>query len=511
MSELSSRDRDVSVLAKGTGIAFVGAVASALFSYAFVAVAARGLGARTYGTLTLALNIVNLFSLIALFGLNRGALRYVAIYRGTVDKARERGVVLFTTLIVLCSSVILAAVAYIAAPRLASLLAGGSNEFTTALRPLSFAIPLFALLTLYGSIANGQRKILYWVLSVNICQPLTSVLLLGAVLLLGWGLGGAVVAYLVSCVLGLAVALWLQRGYFLRSTAQVPPHYEMRPVVLFALPLAVVNVLDRTTTQLDTYMLGFLGTRADVGVFALAAKTVTVTLMVLSSINTMFAPMIADLYHRGQKGELTSLLMLVTRWSLTFSLPVCVAILLFAQPILHFFGHDFQTGSTALMILAVGQLVNAATGPVGYILSMTGHSGLSLFDSVVVIVLNVILDLLLIPRFGLLGAAVGSSMSSAGINLLRFAQVHHVLQVYPYNSRCLKPILANALAAVPAWLLRSYWLPGKGTWGLASSLAAFGLCFLAALLMLGLEDDDRNALQALLLRLNRMAKADSAA
>ncbi len=103
---------------------------------------------------------------------------------------------------------------------------------------------------------------------------------------------------------------------------------------------------------------------------------------------------------------------------------------------------------------------------------------------------NLVLDLFLIPKFGLVGAALGSSLSLAGVNLLRLLEVHFVVGLNPYDRKSAKPLLAGLIATGLVWLLKSVWITGPGIWSLAVGLSAFGLFYLLGLFGLGLDDQD---------------------
>ena len=118
------------------------------------------------------------------------------------------------------------------------------------------------------------------------------------------------------------------------------------------------------------------------------------------------------------------------------------------QNILHIFGQEFIAGWLPLVILAGGQLVNAGTGGIAYILIMSGHQYHKLFGDLLLVILNILLNIYLIPRWGLVGAAVATSISMASVNILRAFQVYVMLKTHAYNWLYLKPIGAGLLAGI---------------------------------------------------------------
>jgi O-antigen/teichoic acid export membrane protein len=379
---------------------------------------------------------------------------------------------------------------FLASP-IAALFASSDGELARLLRALALSIPLLALSRLFGAITDAQKKMQFRVVALSICKPLSALVLFALMLFLGWRLWGAVVAYLLSAALAMGVAFYFVRTYFIGGHfARITPRYELRSLAVFSLPLFLLSVLQRTTNQLEIYILGLLGAAEAVGIFNVAASTAALSTIALVSLNAIFAPLISDLYSRGQSTELEGLLKLATRWSILFSTPALLIVCLFAKPILAVFGSDFTAGAASLVILSAGQFMNGATGPVGVTLSMSGYSGLNLLNTVAVLGCNLVLDLFLIPKFGLVGAALGSSLSLAGVNLLRLLEVHFVVGLNPYDRKSAKPLLAGLIATGLVWLLKSVWITGPGIWPLAVGLSAFGLFYLLGLFGLGLDDQD---------------------
>src|SRR5690606_36375650 len=111
------------------------------------------------------------------------------------------------------------------------------------------------------------------------------------------------------------------------------------------------------------------------------------------------------------------------------------------------FGNKYEGGSLSLVILTVAQLVNVGTGATSRLLVMTGHQSCWLFMSATAFLVNVIVDLLLIPRLGITGAAIGTACAISGLFFWGLFQVRYSIGIWPYDMRYLKGMLATVLAA----------------------------------------------------------------
>jgi len=174
-------------------------------------------------------------------------------------------------------------------------------------------------------------------------------------------------------------------------------------------------------------MLGVWGTPEEIAFFASAARTAMLTSFVLIAVNSIAAPKFAAMYRNGDMVALRRTALLSVRVMLFAALPILVLMLLVPEWLMGLFGPEFRGAAPALMILALGQFVNVATGSVGYLLSMTGHENNLRFNRMVGALLAVGLGCALIKPFGLIGAAVATSSAVAVQNLLGVYQVRKVL------------------------------------------------------------------------------------
>ena len=187
----------------------------------------------------------------------------------------------------------------------------------------------------------------------------------------------------------------------------------------------------------------------------------------------------------------------------SLNLPLFFLVLAFPAALLAIFGKGFQTGASALVVLAWGNLINAATGTSGAILDMTGHTRVKLLNSALSVALAIGLNWILIPPMGIVGAALAAVGSIAIVNILRLVQVRLLVGVQPYDTSWLKPIaagLAAALAAVGVALVA-----GGPTTILGFALGALVLIggYVGAIVALGLSEDDRMVLGRVGRRLTR--------
>lgn len=254
-------------------------------------------------------------------------------------------------------------------------------------------------------------------------------------------------------------------------------------------------------------IMGYLGTATDVGFYGAALRVGVVSSAIFLAFTTVFTPVISDLYNRHFSQQLHLLYKTVSRWIFICTLPMVLLQLLFADPIMNMFGSQFAAGSKALMILALSQLVNAASGPAGYMVLMSGRSRLELLNISVALAINAAACFLLIPQYGVVGAALANLAASFAINLMRAAQVWFFMRMHAYNRGYLKPALAGAAAAIVADQAGRFIDTSSGPAQVIALASMMLLVFLAGILLLGIDAEDKAVLLLVKARLGRNGTA----
>ncbi len=306
-------------------------------------------------------------------------------------------------------------------------------------------------------------------------------------LYMGFSVPSTVVAHCLA-VLGAAVSgVLLFRTVFPRLKNKIITDWKDNRVFFsFSVSIASIGTLTLLMNWTDTIMLGYFRSSAEVGVYSAAARTGNLVSYSLTGFNALFVPTMAGLFFAGEMLKLHQLYRVVTRWTLIIGSPVCFAFILFPDNTLKLFGNGFEEGKYALIFLCLGQLVNLGTGSVGYLLTMTGKEKAALQTQGIAVVLNVILNFILIPRWGINGAAVATSLSIAGLNLLRLTQVYHFYYLHPVNRYYFMPYLA---VGISSFLIIYFISIGMGEWYF--QLPSFIIIYSIVLAILGGSEEER--------------------
>ncbi|HDZ86978.1 MAG TPA: flippase [Actinobacteria bacterium] len=470
-------------IAKGAGIIFFGTIIGKALILVFTLLIAKLLNTEQVGLYFLGLSVVTIASIPALLGLDSGIVRFVALYKGTNDDGKIKGTVISAVLMVIPLSFLIAFVLFFSSDKIATVFFH-KPELSNVLRPLSIAVPFIALAAVFISTTQALKFMQYKVFAKDLADNILKTLVALVLLVLGFGLNGVVFATVIAAVM-VAIISFYYSNKLISLFDSNKPVFEFRSLLSFSVPQSFSSLIVISMLYVDILILGYFMPASVVGIYSIAAKVSLIGILVISSFNAIFAPMIADLYNRSKLDVLSDLFKTVTKWIFSISFPVFLILVFLAKPILSIFGNEYIAGATALIILSVGQLINAASGPVGLMIVMSGRPGIELLSNVVVFILNITLNLLLIPKYGIEGAAIATAVSISTMNIIRLLAVRFIMDIHPYKLSFYKPLLA---AIIPSAGL----VIGSGLVGYAMILLAvfFLLLYLSFLYLLGIESED---------------------
>lgn len=443
----------------GTGLSLLGRISGGGLRYAGQVLLARLLGPSAYGLYALGLAIYQLLEAVATMGLQHGAVRYTAIYYSQRDLERIYVVLRSALTLTLLVGGGLAVTLYALAPLLAAHLFG-EPTLSQLLRVFALGIPWGAAFWVAATATTGALTTRYLVFTRDFLHPLAFILLLIALHRWG-GLLGAAIAWPVAALLAFVISLYGVKRAFGFARSQNPRARELTnsraDLLKFSAPLLIGELSWLVTLWTDVLMLGYFRTPHEVGLYRAASQTVLPLTMMLIAINTIFGPTIAALHHRKDFARLGELFRLTTLWSFAIGLPGFLLIAIAGREILQLFGEEFPRAYEPLVILGLGQLVNAGTGSVGLMLMMGGRPYHFFWSDLALILVNPVLNALFIPRWGMIGAALATGASLAGVNLLRLWLVYQLDKLLPYHWDYLKVLLVGVVAGTGTALVYSLW------------------------------------------------------
>jgi len=412
---LINLDNHMGEIFHGLSTAFVLKLLAAGLAFAFNVVLARLLGAEDTGLYFLALTCISIAAVIGRAGLDNTLIRFIAANAAVEDWQLVKGVYNNGLKLAFVTSCVTSIFLILAAPWLSKAVFS-KPELSGLIRWMAIAVVPFALFTLHAQALQGLKRIRDAISVLSVFLPFFS--LLGITVLAPyWGVHGAVWAYILASYITLYIGLWRWR----KATPQLrglDGYFETKQMLRSSVPLFWMMVLNLIIYWSSSIMLGIWSSSAEVGIFNIAKRTAMLTSFILIAVNSIVAPKFSDFYNRGDIKALEQTAIYSSKFMTLMATPVLLLFILCPSWVMSLFGAQFSNGAIVLTILAVGQFVNVATGSVGYLLIMSGHETTMRNIAMICAIICLILNAILIPQIGLLGAAVATAITLSLQNLI---------------------------------------------------------------------------------------------
>lgn len=494
-----SDQKTLNLLAKGAILVFLGSLMSKVFAYVFRALVARTAGPEAYGQLNLGLAVLGIATTISIMSLNKGLQKYIG------ESERDaRDYVMSALNLSLPWGIFLGVVLFLSAEFIATNLFN-SPDVAPVIKVLALVIPFHNLSRVSIATTVGFKTVKYRIITNQFFQNIVQILGAAAFLYLGYEAVGAAGGWLLGAVLSSFLALYYMEtkfGPILFSREDYTPVYGK--MIRFSAPLFMSGIIGSVLGWTDTMFLGYFLTDTDVGFYNAALPIALMIMVPFNALGSLALPSMSDLSNRSKK-DVADTLKTLERWTAVLSVPGFVLLVLFSGPVLKLlFGSEYTVASTALIILSFGYLFNSTTGHLGDTLKAYEYTDLMFKNTMAKLLLNVPLNILLIPRYGIEGAAVATAASVLLVNSLLVLEAKYYLRMHPFSFDLAKPFLASLIPVGLIYFLLKRVFETVPVWALIPGVILFGILYLANLVLIGgLKEEDRPVVEGVGRRIGR--------
>ncbi|MBK9644191.1 MAG: flippase [Deltaproteobacteria bacterium] len=446
---------------------------------------AGALGPLAYGLYELARTVVTILASFAPLGTDKGVVLYGARYDAAKDAAGLKGTAVATLAVSLGAGLALTALCAV------GLTLFDADAHTPGLSRAMWlclpAVPIWSLLLGVVGLLRGLKDMRGQSIAYLVVLPVGMMLTSLAAVALGWGLDGVILGFVASNALALLMALrvaWRRLRPTWRQPA--PPRLEWGTLLRFSVPEGVSSTLFRLNQWTDTLMVAAMAGAADLGLYRVAVSLAMVGELPGVAINTMFQPVVAALFVEQDQARLNAVVRTVTRWLILLAAPVYLPVIIAQDLIIAVYDDAYAGAASSLALLMAGQAVFVVCTPVAALIPMSGRSRLNLINGLAAAALNVGLNALLIPRFGVMGASAATATSLILWSVARVVQVKYLLGCQAFTARSL------GLGAVVVGLAVGgrLWAQELGLWAQGAVAVGATLVFVAVAARFGVEAGD---------------------
>jgi len=440
--ENALKDKDFSELIKGSGISFFLRFGGLAVGYLLTLLIANLFGANGLGDYVLAITILRLFTLLAKLGLDTTSIRFIAAFASqdkwtSIFRFRKQVISILSI-----SSILASLLMYFLAEPIADLINANYKYIQLS---AFFVLPMAFFMLHYESL-RGLKRIAAFSFFYMMAQGLFTIVSVLIIHQFTSSSNVPIYAYLVSIFI-VSILSFLSFKYSLKKSSEGKESAEKElrsysEILKISVPLMFAQSVQFIMAWTDKLMLGAIDTpnvslglttnSSEVGIYHTAFKLSMFAAVALMSINSIASPKFAEMYASKNREGLKKIVHQSTKMIFWVTLPLVVIFFSIPDFLLGLFGEEFKVGMFAFILLSCGKMISAFSGSVGNILQMTGNQNILARILFLGAIINVLLNLILIPKYGINGAAIASTISTVFWNITMVFAVKKKLGFYSF-------------------------------------------------------------------------------
>lgn len=450
---MSSDDSPLDVVSSGAILFFIGKGISNLAGFGLQLILSRSLGAGGFGVYSYARTLLSIVGVFARLGVTESVMRFVPEFEEDTHKRNKYLSIAFSTSVV---GSIVGAVLLFSFSDVISSLTLDTPLLSGVLKIFAIFLPIQVLTQAISNTFRAFERADYHIFIRDVLIPVLNVISVAVAIFLGATIIGvsATIVFSGGIVLLLSIVLLFKKiDVGINISLDKREAYEYYN---FSVPLTLTAAGSLLYTQVDRLMVGYFLGDVEVGVYSIAIALATVTGLALTGLNQLFPPIASKLYAQSNRAELQKTFSTVTRWGFTVCLLPATYLIAFRSDVLSIFGSEFIQGAPVMLLFVVAQVTRSVVGPSGYMLMMSNHQYVVLFNRWFLGISNVVVNYILITRYGFIGAAIASALTLGVVNVFRLLELWVLERYMPYTKQFYKPILGSSLTLISFVLFASF-------------------------------------------------------
>lgn len=489
-------------LVAGTQHGLLGSIGGKFLGVLSSILAARLLGPTSFGLYAIGWTLLRFLSLIFPLGMDRALLFFGPQYINK-DLGKFKGTITSALIIAIISAIVFGTALFFLSPWLSTSLYQ-KTELIPVFRLFSFAFPVISLLTVATAASRVSQNMKLSVLIQDLGQPLLCLIFIVIFYLIKLDLNGVIYSEILSFAIAAVIATALLFRIF-PSLRKIAANFEISPgrILSYSIPTAFAGAFSVYILWVDRIITGVLQPASENGIYQAASQISTIFMVISAGINLIVVPMFSDLFHKKDLRGVEEIYRISSKWGIYFSAPILIVLLTSpGDSIALLYGESYRGGLAALVILLIGQAINLFTGSINPLLIMAGQEKALFRISGITLVIAVLLNLLLIPTMGIIGAAISTSVCLSVLYLFALLWGKFKLGLWPYDKRIIKGFFAAAGASILVVLIK-FAIPFSGVYSILIQAVISMVTFYSLLLLQKLDPEDHLFLSSLISKYSR--------
>ncbi|MDD2613810.1 MAG: flippase [Methanosarcina sp.] len=471
----------VNRIVAGSGVILAGTFIGMLLDIITKKVLTSHLSPADFGTYSLALTVISITGAVATLGLNEGVPRYIAFFRGRREEQKLHELIVSAMLMGLIAGLL----SILVSPSLFQSLAGNSfdaqGKILSVVKILVFAVPFTILLNLTVAIYRGFDRTNVNMYFYNIIRPISLLGFASAAVFIGVSLKGVVFADLLSMIFTFGImSIYFIKKPPIKQAAKQERKIQFsdttRQLIRYSFPLLITATLLNLMSWIDTIMLGYFKSAEVVGIYNAVYPLVGFLSLVIASMGYVYVPVTSRLWGQNNTSPLGSIYAVMTKWCFLLTFPLFALIFVYPEYfITKLYGAQYISGATSLRILALGFITNSYFGFNYHTLLASGDSDFLMKCSVASVGINAVINFMLIPEYGMVGAAIGTAVSYASIEVSMTLRAWRKQHMHPFTSMYRRLTLIVILVVGFMLAAKNVHLLTGATWEYAAFIVGYFL------------------------------------
>lgn len=474
-------------IAKGAGVVFLATILARILGYIIRAVIARYYGPEGYGYVSTSLALFTLLSTFALLGFSSSLTRQIAYYFNK-DRLHQIKSLIFSAYGISTVLAIIAGVTVFLLSEILAVQVFHDHALTPFFRYFAAGLVFFTWIKLSASIFKAFKKMVWYTAIQDVLRFAAIFLALMVVIVLQASIETLGLVYFFAFttvgILGTIAA------YFFTPIRDFSSEHllgETRSLFSFSWPLMLASILHMFLFRIDILMIGYFMDQSNVGIYNAAVPIGELLTLIISSFTPFLLPAMTEQFAREETDQLQNTFSISTKWIFLLTIPAFALMVFYPEFFLVvIFGKNFLEAAPVLQIIALGFLLAASVGPTGNLIVVVGKTHLNMVNNFIAIVVNIVLNLILIPKIGIYGAAVASACSYGFLNILALAEIFWMYRIHPFG---LVYIKIAGVALLLGFGMSSVYTPTQ-FWAGALLFLLYALFYFTGLRILNCFDQD---------------------
>lgn len=434
-------------IVKEFGINLSGSIIGMGLNYVLLIVITRFLAPKEYGIFVLAESIVNFSLIFVLLGMHKALDRFIPFFNASGEFGKSKTLISTIFKITLFLSLIIGVIFFFSSGIIANYFFK-EPKLSLVLKIVVLSIPLLTFLQIISFTFIGYKELRYQVYIQQIARNILKVFLGIIIFFMGYRLIGWSWMYVMSLLGASLLAYYFFKNRISISLTKVEKiPISFKEIISYSWPLSINSIILLFLGQIGVLLLGFFRSPAEVGVFRIYIYMISILALILHSFAMIYKPVTCGSIAKNDLKEVKVTYRRVSKWIFLINGLGLLILFLFGRDIIRIlFTKDYLLAPTALIILAAGRFLNSSFGPEGMTLEAFGNTKLSMLNSIIMLGTNLGLAYLLIPRYGIVGAAVATATSITVGGLAGLIEIFFLYRLQPFSIHHIKYICVGLIS-----------------------------------------------------------------